>query len=157
MVNRKKGIVEVNWNCSHLLTLYKSDCYLLTNAYGKNLHKFFIRISILCIVSYFENEKRNISFHQRKIFDTFHIQLLWQKERKNVHIVLLKVRTSQKDLLKKTFFPKKNEQILLCYYKTSSRLVFALFLEEIEDTKRTFRSYLTFTTGNNYYKRNYLV
>ena len=37
-----------------------------------------------------------------------------------------------------------NEQILLYYYETSGRLVFVRFLEEIEDTKKTFRNYLTF-------------
>ena len=30
------------------------------------------------------------------------------------------------------------------YYETSGRLVFVRFLEEIEDTKKTFRNYLTF-------------
>ena len=40
---------------------------------------------------------------------------------------------------------KRNEQILLYYYETSGRLVLVRFLEEIEDTKKTFRNYLTFT------------
>ena len=37
------------------------------------------------------------------------------------------------------FFQKMNEQIRL-YYDTSGRLVFVRFLEEIEDTKKTFRN-----------------
>ena len=45
-------------------------------------------------------------------------------------------------------FPPKNERtnstLLLYYYETSGRLVFVRFLEEIEDTKKTFRNYLTF-------------
>ena len=43
------------------------------------------------------------------------------------------------------FLEKKNEQILLYYYETLGRLVFILFSEEIEDTKNTFRNYLTFS------------
>ena len=43
------------------------------------------------------------------------------------------------------FFQKTNERILLSYYETSGQLVFVCFLEEIEDTKKTFRNYLTFT------------
>ena len=39
---------------------------------------------------------------------------------------------------------KTNERILLYYYETSGWLVFVYFLEEIEDTKKTFRNYLTF-------------
>ena len=35
------------------------------------------------------------------------------------------------------FLQKTNERIRLYYYDTSSRLVFVLFLEEIEDTKKT--------------------
>ena len=42
------------------------------------------------------------------------------------------------------FLQKTNERILLYYYETSGRLVFVRFLEEIEDTKKTFRNYLTF-------------
>ena len=38
-----------------------------------------------------------------------------------------------------------NKQILLYYYETSGRIVFVHFLEKIEDTKKTFRNYLTFT------------
>ena len=37
----------------------------------------------------------------------------------------------------------KNKQILLYYYETSGQLVFVCVLEEIEDTKKTFRNYLT--------------
>ena len=37
-----------------------------------------------------------------------------------------------------------NNQIELYDYETSDRLVFVHFLEEIEDTKKTFRNYLTF-------------
>ena len=46
------------------------------------------------------------------------------------------------------FLQKTNERILLYYYETSGRLVFLRFLEEIEDTKKTFRNYLTFTNMN---------
>ena len=42
------------------------------------------------------------------------------------------------------FLQKTNERIQLYYYDTSSRLVFVRFLEEIEDTKKPFRNYLTF-------------
>ena len=42
------------------------------------------------------------------------------------------------------FLQKTNEGILLYNYETSSRLVFVHSLEEIEDTKKTFRNYLTF-------------
>ena len=43
------------------------------------------------------------------------------------------------------FLQKTNKRILLYYYETSGRLVFVCFLEEIEDTKKTFRNYLTFS------------
>ena len=52
----------------------------------------------------------------------------------------LKVRQSRNDFFKPTFPPKTNERILLYYYGTSGRLVFARFLEEIEDTKKTFKN-----------------
>ena len=43
------------------------------------------------------------------------------------------------------FLQKTNERILLYYYETSGRLVFVFrFLEEIKDTKKTFRNCLTF-------------
>ena len=42
------------------------------------------------------------------------------------------------------FLQKTKEQILLYYYETSGWLVFVLFLEEIEDTKKTLWNYLTF-------------
>ena len=38
------------------------------------------------------------------------------------------------------FFQKRNERILLYYYETSGQLFFVCFLEEIEDTKKTFRN-----------------
>ena len=40
----------------------------------------------------------------------------------------------------KCFFQKTNKQIQLYYYETAGRHVFVRFLEEIEDTKRTFRN-----------------
>ena len=43
------------------------------------------------------------------------------------------------------FLQKTNEQNLFYYCETLGRLVFVRFLEEIEDTKNTFRNYLTFT------------
>ena len=42
------------------------------------------------------------------------------------------------------FLQKTNEQIRLYHYDTSGRLFFVHFLEEIEDTKKTFRNQLTF-------------
>ena len=45
------------------------------------------------------------------------------------------------------FLEKKNEQILLYYYETLGRLVFVCFLEDTEDTKKTFRNYLTFKSS----------
>ena len=44
------------------------------------------------------------------------------------------------------FLQKKSKRILLYNYETSGRLVFFLFLEEIEGTKKTFRNYLTFSS-----------
>ena len=38
------------------------------------------------------------------------------------------------------FFQKTNEKIRLKYYDTSGRLVFVRFLEEFEETKKTFRN-----------------
>ena len=38
------------------------------------------------------------------------------------------------------FSQKTNEKIRLYYYDTSGRLVFVRFLEEIEDTQKTFRN-----------------
>ena len=38
------------------------------------------------------------------------------------------------------FLQKTNERILLYYYETLGRLVFVRFLEEIEDTKKTFQN-----------------
>ena len=43
------------------------------------------------------------------------------------------------------FLQKTNKRILLYYYETSGRLVFVRFLEEIEDTNKSFRNYLTFS------------
>ena len=40
---------------------------------------------------------------------------------------------------------KMNERTLLYYYETSSWFVFVRFLEGIEDPKKTFLNYLTFT------------
>ena len=47
------------------------------------------------------------------------------------------------------FLQKTNERIRLYYYDTSGRLVFVRFLEGIEDTKKTFRNYLTFIRDEN--------
>ena len=44
-----------------------------------------------------------------------------------------------------TLLQKRKKGILLYYYETSGRLVFVCFLEEIEDTKQTFRNYLAFS------------
>ena len=51
-----------------------------------------------------------------------------------------KGQTKSKWFFKPTFLPKTNKQIRLYYYDTSGRLVFVCFLEEIEDTKKTFRN-----------------
>ena len=53
---------------------------------------------------------------------------------------VLKVRQSRNDFFIRCFFQKTNERIQLYYYDTSGRH----FLEEIEDTKKTFRNSLTF-------------
>ena len=39
------------------------------------------------------------------------------------------------------FLQKTNKRIRLYYYDTSSRLAFDRFLEEIQDTKKSFRNY----------------
>ena len=39
------------------------------------------------------------------------------------------------------FLQKTNKRIRLYYYDTSSRLAFVRFLEEIQDTKKSFRNY----------------
>ena len=52
----------------------------------------------------------------------------------------IKVRQRRNDFFKPTFLPKTNKQIQLYYYDTSGWLVFARFLEEIEDTKKTVRN-----------------
>ena len=59
------------------------------------------------------------------------------------HYFLLDVKRSVN--FKRTFwypqlFQKTNEKIQLNYYDTSGRLVFVRFLEEFEDTKKTFRN-----------------
>ena len=50
--------------------------------------------------------------------------------------------------LSEHFFQKTNKQILLYYYENSGRLDFVHFLEEMEDTKKMFRNYLTFNSRN---------
>ena len=52
----------------------------------------------------------------------------------------VKVRQSQNDFFKPTFPPKTNEQIQLYYYDTSGWFVFVHFLEEIDETKKTFQN-----------------
>ena len=47
----------------------------------------------------------------------------------------------------KCFLQKTNERILLYHYETSGQLAAVHFLEEIENTKKTFRNYLTFKKG----------
>ena len=49
-------------------------------------------------------------------------------------------------------FQKMNEWIRLYYFDTSGRLVFVHFLEEIEDTKKTFRNYLTFRPNQCFWR-----
>jgi hypothetical protein len=51
------------------------------------------------------------------------------------------------------FLQKTNKRIQLYYYDTSSRLVFIRFLEEIKDTKKTFRNYLTFKLDVDLHER----
>ena len=53
----------------------------------------------------------------------------------------LKVRQTRNDFFKQTLLPK-NE--CTNWFFSTCRLVFVGFLEEIEDTKKTFRNYLTF-------------
>jgi hypothetical protein len=45
---------------------------------------------------------------------------------------------------------KTNKRIRINCYDTSGRLVFVHFLEEIEDTEKTFRNWLTFSTYLEY-------
>ena len=52
---------------------------------------------------------------------------------------MLKARQSQNHFSSRHFFQEANKQIGLYYNDTSGRLVFVLFLEEIQDTKKTFR------------------
>jgi hypothetical protein len=56
-------------------------------------------------------------------------------------------RSGNKNLkasLVSSILPKKtNKKIRLNYYDTSGRLVFVRFLEELEDTKKTFRNQVT--------------
>ena len=47
--------------------------------------------------------------------------------------------------LSRCFLKKTNKRIRLYYYETSGRLVFVCFLEEIEDTIKTFRNQLAFS------------
>ena len=47
---------------------------------------------------------------------------------------------------------RTNERIRLYYYDNSSRLVFVRFLEEIEDTKKPFQNYLTFSENAGIWK-----
>ena len=56
------------------------------------------------------------------------------------HFFLLKVSKTRKQIVKPWIFQKINKWIRLYYYDTSGRLVFVRFLEEIEDTKKTFRN-----------------
>ena len=51
---------------------------------------------------------------------------------------LLKVRQSRNDFFKPTFPPKNKRMISTLLPLTSCRLVFVCFLEEIEDTNKTF-------------------
>ena len=50
------------------------------------------------------------------------------------------VGQSPNDFFKPTFLPNNGQTIQLYHYETSDRLVFLRFLEEIEDTKKTFRN-----------------
>ena len=47
--------------------------------------------------------------------------------------------------LSRCFLKKTNKRIRLYYYETSGQLVFVCFLEEIEDTIKTFRNQLAFS------------
>ena len=68
----------------------------------------------------------------------------------NKYSLSLKVRQSRNDIFKlnNRFFQKTNKQIQQYYYDTSGRLVFVLFLEETEDTKKIFQNQLTFNYSN---------
>ena len=55
------------------------------------------------------------------------------------------------------FLKKTNERILLHYYETSGGLVFVRFLEEIEDTKKTFPNYLTFSDYTDHLEKTFYI
>ena len=61
----------------------------------------------------------------------FHENLDWS---------ILKVRQSQNVFSSRCFFQKTKERILIYYNETAGPLVFVCCLEEIEDTKKTFRN-----------------
>ena len=55
-----------------------------------------------------------------------------------------KGQKSWNDFFNPTFPPKNKQMNSIYYYETSGWLVYINFLEEIEDTEKTFRNYLTF-------------
>ena len=59
----------------------------------------------------------------------------------------LKVKQKQNDSCRPMFLPKNEKNKFNFYYETSGWLVFVRFLKEIEDTKKTFRNYLTYRKG----------
>ena len=61
----------------------------------------------------------------------------------------VKVRQSRNDFFKPRILPKIEQRILLYYYDNPVWLVLVRFLEEIEDTKKTFRNWLTFSNDNS--------
>ena len=63
--------------------------------------------------------------------------------------IALKVRKVEMIFSSRYFLQKPNKRILLYYYKTSGRLLSIHFLEEIEDTKKTFQNYLTFNRNSS--------
>ena len=64
---------------------------------------------------------------------------------RSCEIFCTKGQTKSKWFFQADISKKTKEQIQLYYYDTLGRFVFVRFLEEIEDTEKTFRNYLTFS------------
>ena len=69
---------------------------------------------------------------------------VWVLNYIQLKLFCLKARRIRNNFFSRRFFQKTNKQIRLYFYDTSGQLVFIHFLEEIEDTKKTFQNQLTF-------------
>ena len=101
----------------------------------------------LIIVIYIYNQN-NVGYKAFKItqlpkksINTFYVPISFCLFPCCIINILLKVRQSRNDFFKLTFLPKTEQMnSTLLLYDTSGRLVFVRFLEEIEDTKKTFQN-----------------